>query len=346
LNNQPSAAVFIVQTIHSASKTFARRKGMREIFISYRRDDTEGHAGRLFGDLTQHFGDGAVFMDVAAIEPGRDFRRAIEEQVASCSVLLAIIGKSWLTAKAESGARRLDDPMDFVRLETASALKRDIPVVPVLVQAARMPRVEDLPEDLKELAFRNGVELTHSRWDSDVQALVKSLRPYVQAKQEPTRARLQSVPSEQSPTRTGSSRMIIMVLFSVLVLAFGGYVWYQKSSEEAAREDWQGSWYLQWEYEGKWSSQKMTLRSHQSGIDGNYEIGTLEGTFAHGDFSKVTGEFINTAGTGVNCLSGNLYGKQGGSFSFTLANDGRSMDGWWNVCGEGKRWRWKADRLK
>jgi hypothetical protein len=117
---------------------------MRAIFISYRRDDAEGQAGRLFDDLTQHFGDDAVFMDVAAIEPGRDFRRVIDEQVASCGVLLAIIGKSWLTAKDESGARRLDDQMDLVRLETASALKRDIPVVPVLVHGARMPRAEDL----------------------------------------------------------------------------------------------------------------------------------------------------------------------------------------------------------
>jgi hypothetical protein len=108
---------------------------MRAIFISYRRNDAEGQAGRLFDDLTQQFGKDAVFMDVAAIEAGRDFRRAIDEQVASCGVLLAIIGKDWLTASDDSGARRLDDPMDFVRLETASALKRDIPVIPVLVQA-------------------------------------------------------------------------------------------------------------------------------------------------------------------------------------------------------------------
>jgi flagellar biosynthesis GTPase FlhF len=209
---------------------------MRAIFISYRRDDAEGQAGRLFGDLTQHFGDDAVFMDVAAIEPGRDFRRAIDEQVASCGVLLAIIGKSWLTAKDESGARRLDDPMDFVRLETASALKRDIPVVPVLVHAARMPRVEDLPEDLKELAFRNGVELTHARWDSDVQVLVKALRPYVQAKQEPTWPRPPSAPSEPGPTRKGSSRMIIAAVVGMLVLACSGYVWHQKASEDAALE--------------------------------------------------------------------------------------------------------------
>jgi hypothetical protein len=81
---------------------------LRPIFISYRRDDAEGQAGRLFNDLAKQFGDDAVFIDVAGIQPGRDFRRAIDEHVASCGVLLAIIGKNWLTAKNESGARRLD----------------------------------------------------------------------------------------------------------------------------------------------------------------------------------------------------------------------------------------------
>ena len=209
---------------------------MRAIFISYRREDAEGQAGRLFDDLVRDFGDDSVFMDVAGLEPGRDFRRAIDEQVTSCGVLLAVIGKSWLDAKDESGQRRLDDPMDFVRLETASALKRDIPVIPVLVRGASMPRAEDLPEDLKELAFRNGVELTHARWDSDVQVLVKALRPYVQAKPEPTGLRPPSAPSEPGPTGRGSSLIIIAVLVSVLVLAFVGYLWHQKSSAEAARK--------------------------------------------------------------------------------------------------------------
>lgn len=209
---------------------------MRAIFISYRREDAEGQAGRLFDDLVMDFGDDSVFMDVAGLEPGRDFRRAIDEQVASCGVLLAVIGKGWLDAKGESGRRRLDDPMDFVRLETASALKRDIPVIPVLVRGASMPRVEDLPEDLKELAFRNGVELTHARWDSDVQVLLKALRPYVQAKPEPTGQRPPAAPSGPGPTWRGSSRIIIAVLVSVLVLAFVGYLWRQKSAEKAARE--------------------------------------------------------------------------------------------------------------
>jgi hypothetical protein len=169
---------------------------MRAIFISYRRDDTEGQAGRLFGDLAKVFGQDALFMDVAAIEPGRDFRRAIDEHVASCGVLLCIIGRNWLTAKDETGRRRLDDRVDFVRLETASALKRDIPVVPVLVHGATMPRADDLPDDLKDLAYRNGVELTHSRWDSDVQLLTKALQPYVQKAAPPT-----PPPAAQPPTR-------------------------------------------------------------------------------------------------------------------------------------------------
>lgn len=152
---------------------------MRAIFISYRREDSEGHAGRLFEDLKSRFGARSVFMDVAGIEPGRDFRRVIEEQVASCGVLLAIIGKDWLDVVDAQGRRRLDDPADFVRLETASALRRDIPVIPVLVHDATMPRAEQLPDDLKDLAYRNSVELTHARWASDVQLLIAALLPYV-----------------------------------------------------------------------------------------------------------------------------------------------------------------------
>jgi beta-lactam-binding protein with PASTA domain len=153
---------------------------MRAIFVSYRRDDSEGEAGRLFDDLVGVFGENSVFMDVAAIEVGRDFRKAIDDSVATCGVLLAVIGKEWTDAKNEAGQRRLDDPSDFVRLETASALRRDIPVVPVLVHGAKMPRPEQLPDDLKELAYRNGVELTHVRWNSDLQLLIKALRRYVE----------------------------------------------------------------------------------------------------------------------------------------------------------------------
>ncbi len=152
---------------------------MRSIFVNYRRNDSEGEAGRLFDDLTSHFTHESVFMDVAAIEAGRDFRKAIDQSVATCSVLLAIIGREWLESKDSLGRRRLDDANDFVRIELASALRRDIPVVPVLVRGARMPLAEQLPDDLKELAYRNAMELTHARWKSDVQVLVRALRPYL-----------------------------------------------------------------------------------------------------------------------------------------------------------------------
>jgi hypothetical protein len=149
---------------------------MQPVFISYRRDDTEGQAGRLFESLREAFGEHMVFMDVETIEPGADFRRAIESNIEKCSVLLSLIGRTWLTVTDKQGQRRLDDPNDFVRLETSSALKRGVRVIPVLVQGATMPREADLPADIKELAYRNSVELTHARWDSDVQLLINALR--------------------------------------------------------------------------------------------------------------------------------------------------------------------------
>jgi hypothetical protein len=173
---------------------------LRSIFINYRRNDSEGEAGRLFDDLTSHFSNDCVFMDVAAIEPGRDFRKAIDQSVASCSVLLALIGRDWLDSKDAQGNRRLDNLNDFVRMELASALRRDIPVVPVLVRGAKMPQADHLPDDLKELHYRNAVELTHARWKSDVQILIRALRPYMD---EPTPDK--TPPSIRQPETSSSN---------------------------------------------------------------------------------------------------------------------------------------------
>jgi TIR domain len=149
------------------------------IFISYRRSDSEGEAGRLFDELVYRFTERSVFMDVDAIKPGRDFRKAIEENIHSCSVVLVMIGPQWLESVDTAGQRRLEDEGDYLRLEIASALGRDIPVVPVLVRGARMPRADQLPADLQELAYRNAVELTHARWKSDLQVLIEALKPYL-----------------------------------------------------------------------------------------------------------------------------------------------------------------------
>jgi len=152
------------------------------IFISYRRDDSEGEAGRLFDDLTRAFGSDAVFMDVAGIKPGVDFRKAIEDNVASCGVFLAVVGPTWATIANSDGQRRLEDPNDFVALEIASALKREVPVIPVLVHDAKMPAADLLPESLKSFAFHNSVEISHARWNSDVALLIEALKAYVTPK--------------------------------------------------------------------------------------------------------------------------------------------------------------------
>jgi hypothetical protein len=147
------------------------------IFISYRRSDSSGESGRLSDDLIARFGSHAVFMDVDAILPGRDFRKTIHENVSRCSIFLPVIGPDWLETKSNTGIRRLDSENDYVRLEIATALRRDIAVVPVLVRGARMPKANQLPDDIRDLAYRNSVELTHSRWKSDVQLLGQALAP-------------------------------------------------------------------------------------------------------------------------------------------------------------------------
>jgi hypothetical protein len=149
---------------------------MSGIFISYRRDDSQGEALHLFDDLKEHFGIDRIFMDVAGIDPGKDFRTVIKTAVATCDVLIVMIGKKWIDAVDEKGKRRLDDPTDFVRMEVEAALQRDIPVIPVLIQGAVMPRPEQLPGEMEALAWRNAFELRHNRWNFDVAALVTALR--------------------------------------------------------------------------------------------------------------------------------------------------------------------------
>jgi hypothetical protein len=145
------------------------------IFVSYRREDTAYPAGWLVDRLTEHFGSGQVFKDVDSIELGDDFVEAISAAVGSCDVLLALIGDEWLTVTGEDGRRRLDDPADFVRVEIEAALRRDVRVIPILVDGARMPRAEQMPTSLAGLQRRQALELSPNRFDYDTSRLVKVL---------------------------------------------------------------------------------------------------------------------------------------------------------------------------
>jgi PQQ-dependent catabolism-associated CXXCW motif protein len=149
-------------------------RGVLRIFISYRRQDGPSYARELYRELSSHFPDSQIFWDIK-MEPGVDFEDEIERAVGSCDVLVAVLGPRWLDLADDRGQRRLDDPADFVRLEIATALDRNIRVIPVLVQGASMPAPESLPEPLQRLARRNALELSDKRWEYDVGELIASL---------------------------------------------------------------------------------------------------------------------------------------------------------------------------
>jgi len=151
-----------------------------QIFISYRRDDSSAWAGRLYDGLSRHFVSNQIFMDVDTIEPGVDFVEAIEKSVGSCEALIAVIGKRWLISFDEEGGRRLNNPEDSVRIEIVTALKRGIRVIPALVDGASMPRSRDLPDDLKSLARRNALEVSHNRFSADLERLIGALERAVE----------------------------------------------------------------------------------------------------------------------------------------------------------------------
>jgi formylglycine-generating enzyme required for sulfatase activity len=147
-----------------------------KVFISYRRDDSAPYAGRVHDRLEHEFGRDLLFMDVDSVPLGVNFIKVLREEVAKCDVLLAVIGPHWINAQDETGNRRLDSPNDFVRIEIAAALLRDIPVIPILLDGAKIPKSDQLPEDLKELALRNALDVRHASFHSDMSKLISGLR--------------------------------------------------------------------------------------------------------------------------------------------------------------------------
>ena len=150
----------------------------RSIFISYRRNDTQHITGRIYDHLESEFGD-AVFKDVDNIPLGVDFRKHIDQQISQCQICIAVIGAKWLSLTDDSGQRRVDNPRDFVRMEIEAVLKRDIPVIPVLVDGSQIPSEAELPASLKDLAFRNAAEIQPDpNFRRDVQRLIKGIQAH------------------------------------------------------------------------------------------------------------------------------------------------------------------------
>jgi TIR domain len=160
---------------------------MARIFLSYRREDSGGYAGRLYDRLSQRFGDDNLFMDVDNIPPGLNFVEVIQNAFEGCEVLLAVIGRRWLTSTDPQGQRRLDNPEDFVRLEIMTALERKIHVIPVRVDGASMPRSTELPDILQPLAHCQAL-VVGDRFHPDVDHLIKILEKILGMEFEPSPA--------------------------------------------------------------------------------------------------------------------------------------------------------------
>jgi hypothetical protein len=145
------------------------------IFINYRRDDSAGFAGRLADSLGAWFGPERIFRDVSGIDYGEDFERAIDSRLEESGAVIVVIGDRWTSVAGAGGERRLDDPRDYVSREISVALQNGVAVVPVLIGNAAMPRPEELPEPLKDLAKRNALTVSDERWNFDVERLAKVL---------------------------------------------------------------------------------------------------------------------------------------------------------------------------
>jgi uncharacterized RDD family membrane protein YckC len=153
---------------------------MSGIFLSYRRDDSAGWAGRLYEHLVREWGAAHVFIDIDAIAPGEDFREAIARTMHTCDVVMVIIGPNWVSARDRVGNRRLDDEGDTHRTEVVAALAADVRVIPVLVGGADMPPASQLPEPLRDLCYRNAAIIEDRRFASDARALMDALKQFAE----------------------------------------------------------------------------------------------------------------------------------------------------------------------
>ena len=160
----------------SSETSDATRRSGAGIFISYRREDERNFAGRLYERLARHYDEHLIFMDVDSVELGLDFTEVIDHRLAQCSVVLVVIGNKWVNCTDSDGRLRLDNPDDFVRLEVESALaRRDVRVIPILVDGASVPKSIDLPESLRSLTRRNALNMSHESFGTDFGRLHRTL---------------------------------------------------------------------------------------------------------------------------------------------------------------------------
>jgi membrane-associated protease RseP (regulator of RpoE activity) len=195
-----------------------------KIFINYRRDDSAGTAGRLHDRLAQTFGRNNLFMDVDHIPAGVDFLEYLHSQVAACDVFLAVIGPNWLNAKDERGRRRFDNPDDYVTIEIAAALARNIRVIPVLVDGARTPKADRLPDSVKPLVRRNAVEVRNTHFGRDAESLASKVGEALKGAR-PATGRWPFLASAAARLMVAGSAMALLLVGWIGLYQMGVPVW-------------------------------------------------------------------------------------------------------------------------
>jgi len=146
-----------------------------KIFVNYRRDDSAANALAIASYLERAFGGARVFIDVDRLRAGQNFPQELEKRLSECAVMVCLIGPGWLDARNEEGARRRDDPKDWVRLEIERALARGLTVIPVLVEGACLPKAGNLPDTLKPLVELHAVSIATNSFRSDMAGLTRDI---------------------------------------------------------------------------------------------------------------------------------------------------------------------------
>ena len=286
------------------------------VFISYRRADSIGHAGRLFDELEGRFGRDHVFMDLSGIDAGENFAEKIASAIASCDALVAVIGDEWLTS-GDGSARRLDRPDDFVRTEIAAALERNIPVVPVLVEGARMPSADALPGPLRPLAMRHAHELSDARWSYDVERLVAALEKIA-----------------GRPATSAGRRRVALAAGAVTVLVLLGGFLATRGPTAPPPFDLSGEWSADVTYSwGATHHERFSLKADGNEVLGSASFlgvprGIVRGTFADGRLAfetrtqEVTGDWNNPRDV-IHRYRGTVDGD---AITFVMQSDGARSD--------------------
>jgi len=147
----------------------------KKVFISYRREDTASAAGRVYDRLARLLTKSNVFFDVSTIGGGEDFVQRIASEIGNCDAALVFIGDKWLEPTPAGGQPRIFEPNDYVRAELGAALSRPLLIVPVLVGGARMPKQEQLPQDIRAITTKNALPLRHESFDDDTENIVAAV---------------------------------------------------------------------------------------------------------------------------------------------------------------------------